>query len=82
MSQAQLAADIRAVTAKVDKIGTETQGLKETIARLEEAIANSDGVSQEVKDAMAELQTRAQAVDDAVQDAQPPVDPQEPEVQG
>ncbi len=68
-TQAELAEDLRTQAAKIDKIGTETDGLKASIADLEQALLNAGNTTPEVDAAMADVKSRLQAVDDKVTDA-------------
>jgi hypothetical protein len=68
-TQAELAASLDLVAVQVAKIGTETQGLKASIASLEAALAAAGGTSPEVDAALAALKAQVQVVDDLVVDA-------------
>lgn len=82
-TQAQLAADLRAVLAQQQKTLTEIQGvqsavdtLKARVAELEAIIASQGGeASQELVDAVAAVKAQAQTVDDAIPDAPTPPPP-------
>lgn len=72
-TQAELAADIRAVTVQLAKSAEETKELqasvnvlKDRITELEESLG--DNVSQEVLDAVTALKAQAQIVDDNIPD--------------
>lgn len=69
MTQAELAADLRAVKALIQKIGTETEATLKKVVELEAIIAAGAPVSEEVLTALAELKTQAQATDDLIPDA-------------
>lgn len=71
-TQAELAADLRAVTAQIRKIGTETAATLQKVIDLEAVIAAGAPVSEEVLTALAELKTQAQATDDLIPDVPPP----------
>lgn len=84
-TQSEIAAELRAAKdrlaaadARIVKVGTETDKLKEKIAELEEVI-NAGTVSQELADALAavkeqvgNIETSVGSVDDKVPDAPPP----------
>lgn len=81
-TQAELAQDLRDLTAQVSKVNGETQGLqtevntlKTKVADLEAALNAGGNASQEVLDAFAGLKTQVQAVDDAVPDVVTPPSP-------
>lgn len=67
-TQTELAAEIRAVTDQIKKIGVETGKTLQKVLDLEALINAGGAVTQEVKDAMAALKTQAQATDDLVPD--------------
>lgn len=71
-TQAELAADLRTVTAQIRKIGTETSATLQKVIDLEAIIAAGAPVSEEVLTALAELKAQAQAADDLTPDAAPP----------
>lgn len=76
MDQAQLAQNLRTVTAQVAKIGTETAATLQQVIDLRNTIgAAGSVVTQEVIDALTALQAQAQLTDDLVPDvpAPPPV---------
>lgn len=60
-TQSELAAQLTALTAQVDKVKTE---VVEKIAALEEAIANAGGTTPEVDAALEALKSAVQTVDD------------------
>jgi len=62
LSQAELAAKLEAATAKVTKIGTEVQALKDIIV-------SQGNVTPEVEAALASLETALTGVDDLNPDA-------------
>lgn len=68
-TQAQLAADLQAVSAQITKIGTETTALLTKITDLEAAIAAGGVTTAEVDTAMQALKDQAKIVDDMVPDA-------------
>jgi septal ring factor EnvC (AmiA/AmiB activator) len=67
-SQDQHAADIAAVTAKVDKIGGETRTLLIKVAELTDALAAAGNTSVEVDAALQALKDQVAVVDDLVPD--------------
>lgn len=73
-TQAQVAADLRAITAQQNKIAAE---IAAALAKLAEAIANMGNASPEVEAALAELTVASQANDDLNPDPaeEPPADP-------
>ena len=70
-TQAELATSLAEVTAKVTKIGTETQTLLVKIQELTDAIA-AGTTTAEVDAALAALQAQVAIVDDLVADAPAP----------
>jgi hypothetical protein len=68
-TQAELAADLRAVTARVAKIGTEVGATLAKVVELEALLAAGGPVTDEVLTALAELKVQAQATDDLIVDA-------------
>lgn len=82
-TQADLAADLRAVKAQQEKtlkeiqsVQTNVDTLKEKIVELEEIIREGATPSQELVDAVAAVKAQAQVVDDAIPDL--PETPTEP----
>jgi septal ring factor EnvC (AmiA/AmiB activator) len=69
MTQEELKAELENVTAKVAKIGTETQSLLSKITDLEAAIVNAGNVLPEVQAALESLKAQADVVDGLVPDA-------------
>lgn len=74
-TQAELAADLRAVRAQQEKtlkeiqsVQTNVDALKAKIVELEEIIAKGSSPSQELVDAVAEVKALAQSCDDAIPD--------------
>jgi chromosome segregation ATPase len=65
----QLAAELRAVSTQLAKIGVETSATLAKVVELETIIANGGTSTPEVDEALAELKARAQAADDLVPDA-------------
>jgi len=81
-TQAELAADLKLVSAQQKKTGDEIKALqasmnvlKDKITDLEEVIANGGGATTELTDAVAEVKAQAQVVDDLIPDpvTPPPV---------
>lgn len=70
-TQAELATDLQTLVEQVNKIGAETDGLKQKVSDLEAAIANAGNTSPEVDAALAALKAQLQVVDDKVTDATP-----------
>jgi hypothetical protein len=68
-TQAEVAADLRAVTARVAKIGTEVGATLAKVVELEALLAAGGPVTDEVLTALAELKVQAQATDDLIVDA-------------
>ncbi len=68
-TQAELAADLQAVTDQVTKIGTETTATLQKVTDLEAALAAGGGTTPEVDAAMAALKAQVKVVDDLVADA-------------
>jgi hypothetical protein len=76
LSQAQAAAQIRALTAQIAKIGTETGKTLAKVTALEALITAGGDVTPEVEAALADAKTQAQATDDLVpDDITPPTSP-------
>lgn len=83
------AAEVKAVSAQVQKIGAESSATLDKVRQLEEALANAGGIPQDVQDAFEELKAQVKVVDDLVADAAPtdpttptdpaPVDPNAPQ---
>lgn len=67
--QTQATADVKAISAQLQKIGTESATMLEKITALEEAAANQGNLSPELTEAIAEAKAQAQIVDDLVPDA-------------
>jgi DNA-binding protein H-NS len=67
-TQAELKQQIEDLTVQVVKIGTETDGLKQLVTDLEEALAAAGTVAPEVQAAFDALKASVQAVDDLVAD--------------
>lgn len=81
-TQAELAADLRNVTAQLVKVGGETKALQASIdalhtriTELEAIVAQGGTVTQELVDAVAAVKAAAQAADDNVPDVTPPTTP-------
>lgn len=74
-TQAQVAADLVALTDQVTKIKSEVTGKLQELA---DAIAAQGTASPEVEAALAGLKAEVQAVDDLVVDPLPPAPPVEP----
>lgn len=77
-TQAELAADLRAVRAQQEKTATEIAALQEAqnvainkITELEALVAAGGTVTQELVDAVAAVKAQAQVVDDLIPDAPP-----------
>lgn len=70
-TNAELQADLEAVTAQVAKIGTETSATLQKVTDLEAALAASGGTTPEVDAAMAALKAQVKLVDDLVPDTGP-----------
>lgn len=76
-NQAQAAAVLTELNAKLEKISGETSASLAEIQALKDAAANNDGeVSPELQAAIDAVVSRAQALDDLVADAVAPADPQ------
>lgn len=71
-TQAQLADDLKAVTAQVAKIGVETGKTLQKVIDLEAIIAAGGNTTPEVDAALAALKTQAQATDDMIPDESTP----------
>lgn len=69
-SNAELQADLEAVTAQVAKIGTETSATLQKVTDLEAALAAAGGTTPEVDAAMVALKAQVKLVDDMVPDPQ------------
>lgn len=74
-----LLAGFAAVSGTLDKIKTETEGLKAEVARLGTALEQANDVPQEVLDAFTSVQGKVQAVDDLVPDTVPTPENPNPE---
>ncbi len=70
-TQAELAADLAAVTDQVTKIGTETTATLQKVTDLEAALAAGGGTTPEVDAALAALKAQVKVVDDMVADVGP-----------
>ena len=70
-SNAEVAAELAALTAQTIKTGEETKG---ALAKLAEAIANQANTSPEVEAALAELTVAVQGNDDLIEDATAPTE--------
>ncbi len=68
-SQQEVLNQLNAVITSLDKVATETGGLKTKIQELEDAIANGGGSSPEVDAALAALKSKVDAIDGLVEDA-------------
>lgn len=81
-TQSELAADVKAATEQLKKIGTETSATLQKVTDLQAIIDAGGGVgstvSQELIDAVDALKAQAQVVDDLVPDAAPPAPPAPP----
>lgn len=66
--------DLADLKTEIGKIGTETSTLLQKVTDLETAAANAD-TPQSVLDAIADLKSQAQTVDDLVADVAPPAEP-------
>lgn len=77
MKQAELAAALKDLTAQTGKVAKEQSdrfdALSAKITELEKVIAEGAEVSTEVTEALAEVKTALQTLDDAIPDA--PVEP-------
>lgn len=71
MTQDELVVQLKADSAKIIKIGTETRSLLDKVQALLDQIANGE-VKQEVTDAAADVQSQLNIVDDLVPDAPTP----------
>lgn len=81
-SQEQLAADLKAISMSVEKIGAETTATLAKVADLEVALARGGMTSPEVDAAIDALKVQVQRVDDLVQDAPaPPLENSPPPLQ-
>ena len=72
-NQDQAAEILEAQSAKLDKIGLETDGLKAEVQELKDAAAAGGEVTPRLQAAIDAVVTRTQAIDDKVADA--PVEP-------
>jgi len=79
MTDAELAVELEALKAQVEKIGGETDALKteittlnQKVADLEAALAASGNVTPEVQTAFDALKTQVAVVDSKVEDITPP----------
>jgi hypothetical protein len=70
-SLAQHAADLQAVIATIEKIGTETTELLKLVATLQAEVANAGNTTPEIDAAMAALTEQSKKVDDLIPDATP-----------
>lgn len=68
-TQAELAAQLTALTGQVTKIGTETQATLQKVQELQDALNNAGEVTPEVQAAFDALKASVQSVDDLVADA-------------
>lgn len=73
-TQAELAAQLKAVTAQIQKIGTETTKTLEKVSQLEDALNNQGNVTPELQTAFDELKAQVTTVDDLIADV--PIEPQ------
>lgn len=73
-SNAELTADLQKVSAQVQKISGETSTTLQKVSDLEAALAAVGTTSPEVDQALTDLKTQVQLVDDLIQDA-PPAEP-------
>lgn len=78
-TQAELAADLRAVldqqkktSGEIATVQASVETLKKTITDLEAIIAAGGAVSQELTDAVAAVKAQAQLIDDQIPDAPTP----------
>lgn len=71
-TQAEIAAELKAINTKLGKIGAETKSLLTKIEELTEVIANGP-VSAELQEAVDALKAQADTVDELVEDLPPPV---------
>ena len=71
-NQKDAAAEVKAVTEQLKKVGVESAKTLQKIADLEAVVANLPKVDPELADAIAELKSQAKIVDDMVPD--PPVE--------
>lgn len=71
-TQAELTADLTAVSAQLTKIGVETSTTLQRVADLEAALASSGATSPELEAAVEALKVQIQVVDDLVADAPAP----------
>lgn len=67
-TQAEVAAELRAAMATIEKIGTETDKLIQTVKDLEAAVGNQTGASPELLEALADVKTQLGILDDKVPD--------------
>lgn len=74
-TQAELAAQLTAATAKIDKIGTETRGLITKVQELTDIINNQAEVSPELQAAADAVDAQLTIVDELVPDATPETPP-------
>lgn len=75
-SQQELTVQVRTLTEKVNKVGTETRTLLDKIEELTDVIADGGSVSPELQAAVDDLQIQVNVVDELVPDAptEPPVE--------
>ncbi len=80
-SQKEVAESLKALSATISKIGTETSGLKQKVADLQAAVDNQQNASPELVEAVEALQAQLKVVDDLVEDAAP-TEPTPPPTEG
>lgn len=71
-TQSELSAQLKATTAKVEKIGTETRTLLTLVDDLKAALANQTGVTPELQAAADALDAQVAVVDELVPDLPTP----------
>ena len=78
-SQTEAAAQIRALTAQIQKISAESSTTLQKVTDLQAVIDAGTGVSPELQAAVDELKAQIQVVDDLVPDVTPPAPTPTPE---
>lgn len=78
-TQAEAAVEVRNLTAKINKIGTETAATLQKVKDLEAVIVAGGEVSSELRTALDEAIAAAQSADDLTPDAPTPPTPPTPE---
>jgi uncharacterized coiled-coil DUF342 family protein len=74
-TQLELAEDVKAITAQLQKVGNESAKTLQKVEELQAVIDNLPNVTPELQTAFDELKTQAKVVDDLVPDAIEPPPP-------